>query len=58
MFTISPVGNFGTGTSNNTFTYTDTAQNTYDREVNAVMNNIVFDYEGGSLATVPHPADP
>lgn len=31
-------------------TYTDTAGNTYDREVSASSNVIVSDHQGGSLA--------
>ncbi|TDL27476.1 hypothetical protein BD410DRAFT_782559 [Rickenella mellea] len=50
FFTIAATGNFGNGTSNNTLTYVDLAGNTYDREVNAALNNITFDHEGGSLA--------
>ncbi|KAH9169252.1 peptide N-acetyl-beta-D-glucosaminyl asparaginase amidase A-domain-containing protein [Lactarius sanguifluus] len=39
-----------TGTSNNTFNYTDTEGNTYIRQVNASGNAITFDNEGGTLA--------
>ncbi|KDQ60819.1 hypothetical protein JAAARDRAFT_173070 [Jaapia argillacea MUCL 33604] len=49
-FTISSTGNYGNGTSNNTLTYADRAGNTYDREVNAALNNITYDHQGGSLA--------
>jgi len=43
------------GTSNNTFDYTDTAGNTYMRQVDASRNVITFDSQYGSLApnTVP-----
>ncbi|KAI0082802.1 hypothetical protein K474DRAFT_29725 [Panus rudis PR-1116 ss-1] len=50
FFTIAPTGNSGNGTSNNTFSYVDLAGNTYDREVNSINTNIVFDHQGGSLA--------
>ncbi|KAI0054076.1 hypothetical protein FA95DRAFT_1579129 [Auriscalpium vulgare] len=38
------------GTSNNTFSYFDTAGNTYTRTVNASLNVITFDHQGGNLA--------
>ncbi|KAK7054898.1 hypothetical protein VNI00_003361 [Paramarasmius palmivorus] len=44
-------GNFGNGTNNNTFSYSDAAGNTYNRRVNAAFNNITLDVEGGSLAS-------
>ena len=50
IFVETAAGNFGNGTSNNTFTYVDTAGNTYDREVNAAFDNITSDHQGGSLA--------
>ncbi|KAI9566425.1 peptide N-acetyl-beta-D-glucosaminyl asparaginase amidase A-domain-containing protein [Boletus coccyginus] len=50
-FTITTPRNAGNGTSNNTFTYTDTKGNTYDRRVNAAYNVIVYDQQSGSLAT-------
>lgn len=51
-FTITITGaNTGNGTSNNTFAYTDTEGNTYDREVDAAYNVIIYDQQGGSLAT-------
>lgn len=43
-------GNTGNGTSNNTFSYVDTSGNTFDREVDAALNNITFDHQGGTLA--------
>lgn len=42
-------GNYGNGTSTNTFNYTDTSGNTYTRRVNATLNVITLDEEGGSL---------
>ncbi|KAG9318485.1 peptide N-acetyl-beta-D-glucosaminyl asparaginase amidase A-domain-containing protein [Chiua virens] len=50
-FTISSAGNSGNGTSNNTFAYTDTHGNTYNRDVDAAYNVIVYDQQSGSLAT-------
>lgn len=51
FFHTASTGNSGAnGTSENTFTYTDTAGNTYDREVSAASNVIVSDHQGGSLA--------
>lgn len=47
---VAATGNTGNGTSNNTFSYVDLAGNTYDREVNAALNNITFDHQGGTLA--------
>ncbi|KAF9069614.1 peptide N-acetyl-beta-D-glucosaminyl asparaginase amidase A-domain-containing protein [Rhodocollybia butyracea] len=43
-------GNTGNGTSNNTFSYVDTAGNTYSRTVDASLNVITFDEISGSLA--------
>ncbi|KAG6820360.1 hypothetical protein H0H93_001552 [Arthromyces matolae] len=43
-------GNYGNGTSNNTFSYTDSAGNYYTRQINAALNVITFDQEGGNLA--------
>ncbi|TCD66018.1 hypothetical protein EIP91_001918 [Steccherinum ochraceum] len=50
FFTIASTGNFGNGTSQNTFTYSDTHGNTYNRQVSAVDNNITSDHQGGTLA--------
>lgn len=47
---MASTGNSGNGTNNNTFSYKDAAGNTYDREVNAALNNITYDHEGGTLA--------
>ena len=50
-FHLASTGNSGSnGTSNNTFTYADAARNTFDRQVNAFVNNITFDHQSGSLA--------
>ncbi|KAF8136358.1 peptide N-acetyl-beta-D-glucosaminyl asparaginase amidase A-domain-containing protein [Boletus edulis] len=46
-FTIATTGNSGNGTSNNTFSYIDTKGNTYDREVDAAYNAIVYDQQSG-----------
>lgn len=55
-FTIAPTGNTGShGTSNNTFDYVDTAGNTYTRQVNASLNIITLDRQGGNLAPSPVP---
>lgn len=48
---MKSTGNTGNGTNNNTFSYTDLAGNTFDREVNAAFNNITFDHVGGTLAS-------
>ncbi|KAJ3813211.1 peptide N-acetyl-beta-D-glucosaminyl asparaginase amidase A-domain-containing protein [Lentinula aff. lateritia] len=45
-------GNTGNGTSNNTFSYVDTAGNTFSRTVRAALNNITFDSISGSLADI------
>jgi hypothetical protein len=38
------------------FSYVDLAGNTYTRRVNAALNNITLDEEGGSLATKQTPS--
>ncbi|KIP09482.1 hypothetical protein PHLGIDRAFT_116276 [Phlebiopsis gigantea 11061_1 CR5-6] len=43
-------GNFGNGTSNNTFSYVDTKGNTFTRKVDSVNTTITFDQQGGSLS--------
>lgn len=55
-FAITDSGNFGNGTSKNTFSYADTKGNTYTRQVDASLNNVTYDKQGGSLApsTAPH----
>ncbi|KAF8559579.1 hypothetical protein OG21DRAFT_1402188 [Imleria badia] len=50
-FAITATNSTGNGTSNNAFTYTDTNGNTYDREVDAAYNVIIYDQQSGSLAT-------
>jgi hypothetical protein len=50
FFLEAASGNSGNGTSNNTLTYKDTKGNTYDREVDASLNVIISDHQGGSLA--------
>ncbi|EMD38315.1 hypothetical protein CERSUDRAFT_48628 [Gelatoporia subvermispora B] len=49
-FELAPSGNFGNGTSNNTFSYFDRVGNTYTREVGAVLDNIIYDHQSGTLA--------
>ncbi|KZT09543.1 uncharacterized protein LAESUDRAFT_722507 [Laetiporus sulphureus 93-53] len=49
-------GNYGNGTSNNTFNYADDHGNTYYRNVDAVLNNITYDQIGGSLASESTPS--
>ncbi|KAF8163305.1 peptide N-acetyl-beta-D-glucosaminyl asparaginase amidase A-domain-containing protein [Crassisporium funariophilum] len=50
FFLLSANGNSGNGTNNNTFNYVDQAGNTYQRVVNAALNNITLDVQTGSLA--------
>ncbi|KAF9264680.1 hypothetical protein L218DRAFT_1024885 [Marasmius fiardii PR-910] len=50
FFQLATGGNFGNGTNNNTFSYVDSAGNTYSRRVNAAFNNITLNQESGSLA--------
>ncbi|KAH8117599.1 peptide N-acetyl-beta-D-glucosaminyl asparaginase amidase A-domain-containing protein [Phellopilus nigrolimitatus] len=50
FFTEASSGNTGNGTSTDSLVYADTAGNTFDREVSAVLNNITADHQGGSLA--------
>ncbi|KAF8831291.1 hypothetical protein HHX47_DHR1000757 [Lentinula edodes] len=52
FFEESSSGNTGNGTSNNTFSYVDTAGNTFSRTVRAALNNITFDSISGSLADI------
>jgi len=42
--------NTGTGSNNNTFSYSDLDGNTFTRQVNASNNSIIFDRQGGTLA--------
>ncbi|KAF7342117.1 Peptide-N4-(N-acetyl-beta-glucosaminyl)asparagine amidase A [Mycena venus] len=53
FFTISPTGNTGNGTNNNTFSYVDTVGNTFNRRVDAAFNNITLDEQSGSLSRAP-----
>ncbi|KAI0736722.1 peptide N-acetyl-beta-D-glucosaminyl asparaginase amidase A-domain-containing protein [Fomitopsis betulina] len=50
FFALSASGNYGNGTTNNTFSYVDFGGNTYWRNVGASDNNITYDDIGGSLA--------
>ncbi|KAL1660310.1 peptide N-acetyl-beta-D-glucosaminyl asparaginase amidase A-domain-containing protein [Schizophyllum commune] len=50
FFQTSSSGNYGNASTNNTFSYSDVAGNTYTRSVNVANNQIIFDEEGGSLA--------
>ncbi|KAH8106837.1 peptide N-acetyl-beta-D-glucosaminyl asparaginase amidase A-domain-containing protein [Cristinia sonorae] len=58
FFTISPNGNFGNGTSQNTFTYIDTKGNTFNRQVSSINTNITSDKQSGSLAPKQPPQFP
>ncbi|KAF5326368.1 hypothetical protein D9611_000008 [Ephemerocybe angulata] len=49
-YTIASTGNFGNGTNNNTFAYSDADGNTYSRRVNAAYNVITLDEIEGTLA--------
>jgi len=51
FFQEAATGNTGNGTSNNTFAYVDQAGNTFNRRVNAFLNNITLDEQSGTLAT-------
>ena len=55
---MSPSGNTGNGTSNNTFAYSDLAENTYNREVDAALNVIIKDKQNGTLAPTSAVAAP
>ncbi|KAF8921285.1 peptide N-acetyl-beta-D-glucosaminyl asparaginase amidase A-domain-containing protein [Mucidula mucida] len=50
FFQLRTGGNFGNGTNSNTFSYVDTAGNTFNRRVNAALNVITLDEESGTLA--------
>jgi hypothetical protein len=54
FFQLATGGNFGNGTSNNSFSYVDTAGNTYNRRVNAALNVITVNHEDGTLASPTH----
>jgi hypothetical protein len=58
ILVLSPSGNTGNGTSNNTFAYSDLAENTYNREVDAALNVIIKDQQNGTLAPTPALAAP
>lgn len=53
FFQLDPTGNFGNGTSDNRFSYSDMSGNTYTREVGSVNSTITYSKEGGSLVS-PH----
>ncbi|KAJ7172470.1 peptide N-acetyl-beta-D-glucosaminyl asparaginase amidase A-domain-containing protein [Mycena filopes] len=53
FFTIASTGNTGNGTNNNTFSYVDTENNSFFRQVNAAFNNITLDKQSGSLSAAP-----
>ncbi|KAJ7709902.1 peptide N-acetyl-beta-D-glucosaminyl asparaginase amidase A-domain-containing protein [Mycena rosella] len=55
IFVEASTGNTGNGTSNNTFTYSDLAGNTFNRQVDAAFNNITLDVQSGSLSTARKP---
>jgi hypothetical protein len=55
FFQETSAGNFGNGTSTNTFSYTDAKGNTYQRQVSSVNTNITSDHQGGNLAPLPAP---
>ncbi|KAH8978891.1 peptide N-acetyl-beta-D-glucosaminyl asparaginase amidase A-domain-containing protein [Lactarius hatsudake] len=48
--TEQDASDFGSGGSSNTFYYFDTEGNTYTRQVNASIDAITFDNQGGTLA--------
>ena len=48
---MTPNGNTGNGTSNNTFAYSDQAGNTFNRVVDAALNVITRDRQSGTLAS-------
>jgi hypothetical protein len=50
IIVLSPNGNKGNGTSNNTFAYFDQAGNTFNRVVDAAFNVITSDHQSGTLA--------
>ncbi|KAI0695701.1 peptide N-acetyl-beta-D-glucosaminyl asparaginase amidase A-domain-containing protein [Cytidiella melzeri] len=53
FFQETSSGNFGNGTSTNTFSYSDTKGNTYQRQVSSVNTNITSDHQSGTLAPLP-----
>ncbi|KAH9843087.1 peptide N-acetyl-beta-D-glucosaminyl asparaginase amidase A-domain-containing protein [Rhodofomes roseus] len=52
-FVVSASGNYGNGTNDDTFSYSDDDGNTYWRNVGAADNNITYDSVGGSLSGGP-----
>ena len=58
IIVLSPNGNTGNGTSNNTFAYSDQAGNTFNREVDAAFNVITSDQQSGTLAPAPAEVSP
>lgn len=50
FFQLATGGNYGNGSSSNTFSYDDTDGNTYTRRIDASNNVIMFDEVGGTLA--------
>ena len=50
FFQLAAGGNFGNGTSDNSFSYVDSLGNTYRRKVGAFNASISYDQESGSLA--------
>lgn len=59
-FELASTGNFGNGSSTNTFSYVDARSNTYARSVSAVNTSITSDHQSGTLAgsSVQVPLDP
>jgi len=55
FFNVSPNGNTGNGTSNNTLDYLDQAGNTYQRVVDVALNKIITDEQSGTLAPAGSP---
>lgn len=49
-FELASTGNFGNGSSTNTFSYVDARGNTYARSVSAVNTTITSDHQSGTLA--------
>ncbi|KAI0341818.1 hypothetical protein BDW22DRAFT_280762 [Trametopsis cervina] len=58
FFQLASGGNFGNGTSNNQFSYTDTLGNIYRRNVGSVNSSVTYDDEGGNLASSHVPQFP
>jgi len=58
IIVLSPNGNTGNGTSNNTFAYSDQAGNTFNRVVDAAFDIITRDQQSGTLAPAPEVSQP